>query len=56
MATLIILKEEMKDIMKVIKSLKESNLMIKGVSESIENKAREQKVEFLDMLLGTLGA
>ena len=56
MTTLIISKEEMKDIMKVVKSLKESNLLIKGVSESIENEAKEQKVGFLDMLLGALGA
>ena len=30
--------------------------MIKGVSETIENKAKEQKGAFLSMLLGTLGA
>ena len=48
--------EEMEDIMKIIKSLKKSALLIKGVSETIKNEAKEQKDGFLDMLLGTLGA
>ena len=45
----------MNDIMKIVKSLEESGLLIKGVSTSIKNEAREQKGEFLGMLLGTLG-
>ena len=48
--------EEMEDIMKIIKSLKKSALLIKGVSETIKNEAKEQKDGFLHMLLGTLGA
>ena len=54
--TLIISNEEMNDTTKLIKSLKESGLLIKGVSETIKNEAKEQKEEFLSMLLGTLGA
>ena len=54
-ATLIISNEEMNDIMKIVKSLKESSLSIKGVSKTIENEAKEQKGGFLEMLLGTLG-
>ena len=46
----------MKGIMKIVKSLKDSCLLLKGVSETIQNKAIEQKGEFLSMLLGTLGA
>ena len=46
----------MKDIMKIIKSLEDSGLLIKGVSETIQNEAKEQKGGFLSMLLGTLGA
>ena len=42
--------------MKMIKSLEESGLLIKGVSETIKNKAKEQKGEFLGMLLRTLRA
>ena len=37
-------------------TLEESGLLIKGVSETIKNKAKEQKRGFLSMLLGTLGA
>ena len=48
--------KEMNDIMKVIKSLEEPGSLIKGVSETIKNEAKEQKVGFLSMLLGTLGA
>ena len=40
----------------IIKSLEESDLLIKGVSETIKNEAKEQKEKFLCMLLGTLGA
>ena len=54
--TLIISKEEMKAIMKIVKPLKDSALLIKGVSETIKNKAKEQNGGFLGMLLGTLGA
>ena len=54
--TLIISNEEMNDIMKIIKSLKESSLLIKGVSETIKNEIKEQKGGFLGMLLDTLGA
>ena len=54
--TLIILNEEMNDIMKIIKSLEESDLLIKGVSETIKNEAKNQKGGFLRMLFDTLGA
>ena len=53
---LIISNEEMNDIMIIIKSLEDADLLIKGISETIENEANEQKGGFLGMLLGTLGA
>ena len=53
---LITSNEEMEDIMKIVKSLEESGLLIKGVSETIKNEAKEQKGGFLPMLLGTLAA
>ena len=37
--TLIISNEEMNDIIKIVKSLEESGLLIKGVSETIQNEA-----------------
>ena len=55
--TLIISNEEMHDIMKIVKSLEESGLLIKGVRrETIKNEAKKQKRGLLSMLLGTLGA
>ena len=54
--TLIISNEEMNDIMKIIKPLGESELLVKGVSETIENEAKIQKGGFLGILLGNLGA
>ena len=53
---LIISNEEMNDIMKIVKSLQESRLLIRDVSETIKNEANKQKRGFLSMLLGTLGA
>ena len=44
----------MAGIMEIVKSLKESDLLIKGAGETIENEAKEQKGGFLDMLFGTL--
>ena len=46
----------MKDIMKTVKSLEESGLLIKGVIKTIKNKIKEQEGGFTVMLLGTLGA
>ena len=46
----------MKDILKILKSLEASGLLLEGVSETIKNEAKEQKGKFLSMLLGTLGA
>ena len=40
---LIYSKEEMNDIMKIVKPLEESGLLIKGVSETIKNEAKEQR-------------
>ena len=54
--TLIISNEEMNDIMKIVKSLEESGSLIKGVSKTIKIEAKEQKVGFLSILFGTLGA
>ena len=45
----------MNDILKIVKSLENSELLLEGVSETIKNKAKEQKGGFLSMLLGTLG-
>ena len=53
---LIIEEEDMKDIMKIIEALENSGILLKGVSKTIENEAKEQREGFLSMLLETLGA
>ena len=55
-ATLIISKDEMNYIIKIVKSLENSGVLLKGVSETIQHEAKEQRGGFLSMLLGTLGA
>ena len=44
----------MDDLIKIVKSLEDSGLLLKGVTESVENEVKEQKGGFLSMLLGTL--
>ena len=53
---LIIEQEDMKDIMKIIKALENSGILLKGVSKTIKNETKEQRGRFLGMLLGRLGA
>ena len=54
--TLIISNNEMEDIIKIVKFLEDLGLLLKGVTETVQNEAKEQKGGFLSMLLGTLGA
>ena len=53
---LIIEEEDMKDIMKIIEALKNSGILLKWVSKTIENETKKQRGGFLSMLLGTLEA
>ena len=53
MTTLIISNED--DIMKIVTSLADSCLLIKNVTQTIENETKEQREGFLSTLLGTLG-
>ena len=46
----------MDDILKIVKSLEDSGVLLKGVSETNQYEAKEQRGAFLSMLLGTLGA
>ena len=48
--------EEIEDIMKIGKSLEQSGLLIKLISEAIKNEAKELKSGLLSMLLGALAA
>ena len=56
MTTLIISNNEIGDIIKIVKSLEGSDLLVEGVTETVQNEVKEQNGRFLGMLLGTLGA
>ena len=53
---LILSNNEMEDIIKIVKSLEDSNLLLKEVTETVQNEVNEQKRGFLSMLFGKLGA
>ena len=54
--TLIISNDEMDDLIKIVKSLEDSGLLLKRVTETVQNEIKEQKGGFFSMLLGILGA
>ena len=43
-------------IMKIVQTLQDSYILLKGVTKTIEKETKEQNGGFLSMLLGTLGA
>ena len=53
---LIISNDKIEDIIKIVKSLEDSGLLLKGVTKTVQNEVKEQKGGFISMLLGTLGA
>ena len=46
----------MNDVIKIVQALEDSNILLKGVTETVKNETKEQKGGFLSMLLGALGA
>ena len=54
--TLIISNDEMDDFLKIVKSLEDSGVLLKGASETIQHEAKKQRGGFLSMLIGILGA
>ena len=48
MTTLIISNDEIQDIIKIVKSLEDSGLLLKGVIETVQNEVKEQKEDFLE--------
>ena len=56
MTTLIISNDEMGDIIKIVKSLEDSCLLVKGITETVQNEVKKQRGGFLSALLGLLGA
>ena len=51
---LIIPNKEINDIIEIVQALENSNILLKGVTKTIKNEAKEQKGRVLSMLLGTL--
>ena len=56
MTTRIISNDEIHDIIKIVKSLEDSGLLVEGITETVQNEVKEQKGGLLSMFLGTLGA
>ena len=54
--TLIISNDEINNIIKTVKPIEDSGLLLKGVTETVQNEVKEKKGGFLSMLLGTSGA
>ena len=52
--TLIISNDDMQDLLKIVKSLKDSGLLLNGITETVKNGVKEQKGGFFSMLLGKL--
>ena len=46
----------MEDLIKIVKSLEDSGLLLKRVTETVQNEVKEQRGGFLSMLLGAVGA
>ena len=53
---LTISNDDMQDLLKIVKSLEGSGLLLDGITETVKNEVKEQKGGFLSILLGTLGA
>ena len=54
--TLLVSNDEIEDIIKIIKSLEDSGLLLEMVTETVQNEVKEKNGAFLSILLGTLGA
>ena len=46
----------MQDLLKIVKSLEDSSILLNGITETVKSEIKEEKGGFLSMLLGTLGA
>ena len=53
---LIIYNDDMQDLLKIVKSLEDSCILLDGITETVKNEVKDQKGGFLSIPLGTLGA
>ena len=56
MTTLIISNDEIRDIINIVKFLEDFGLLVKRITETVQNEVKEQIGGFFSVLLGTLGA
>ena len=49
-------EKELKDILKIMKSLEENGVFIEGISDTVKQKVNKQKGGLLSLLLGTLAS
>ena len=54
--TLIISNDDMQNLIKIVKSLEDSGILLDGITETVENEVKEQEGGFLHMFLGTLAS
>ena len=54
--TLFILNEDINDIVKIIKSLEDSGVLIHGVTETVKHEIKKQECRFLGVLVAPLAA
>ena len=47
---------EINSIIEIVQALEDFNIRLKGITKMVKNVTKEQKGEFLEMLLGTLEA
>ena len=50
MTTLIISNDEIYDIIRIVKCLEDSGLLVKGITETVQNEVKEQKGGFISAL------
>ena len=48
--------DHMQGLLKIVKPLEDSGILLEGITETVKNEVKEQKHGFVSMLLGTLGA
>ena len=53
---LIISNNDMQNLLKMVKLLEDSGILLDGITETVKNKVKEQKDGFISMPLGTLRA
>ena len=53
---LIISNDDMQDLLKIIKSLENSGVLLDGITETVKNEVEEQRGGFLSTLLNVLGS